>query len=106
MGYDKGLFGTWDPEDNTRRFLIALPSWRAMGVRAITINFQGGGPLYPYTNEYYGLNIRQMVENNGFTKEGALKPSFAARAERIIRRADELGMVVIVGLFYLGNRAR
>jgi len=106
VGYDGGLFGTWDADDNTRRFLIALPSWRAMGVRAITINFQGGGPLFPYTKEYYGQNIRQTVENNGFTKEGALKPSFAARAERIIRRADELGMVVIVGLFYLGQQGK
>ncbi len=106
VGYDRGLFGTWDPEDNTRRLLIALPSWRAMGVRAITINFQGGGPLYPYTEEYYGLNIRQMVENNGFTREGVLKPAFASRAEKIIRRADELGMVVIVGLFYLAQQGK
>ena len=85
VGYDQGLFGTWDPDDNTRRFLIALPSWRAMGESCNHQFPRESGPLFPHTKEYYGLNIRQMVENNGFTKEGALKPSFPARAERIIR---------------------
>jgi hypothetical protein len=106
VGCDRGCFGIWDADDNTNRFLVALPSWRAMGVKAVTINFQGGGPLFPYSKDYYGQNIRQTVENNGFTKEGSLKPSFASRAERIIRRADKLGMVVIVGLFYLGQQGK
>src|SRR5690606_26591705 len=95
-----------DAEDNTRRFLLALPSWRAMGVRAFTVNFQGGGPCWPYTLDYYGQNVRQTAENNGFTQNGDLKPDYVARMDKIINRANELGMVVIVGLFYLAQQGK
>ena len=85
--------GVWDPERNTEEFCAALPSWRDHGVLAFTINFQGGGPLYaPEIYDYF--------DNNGFTPEGDLKPAYADRIARVLDRADELGMVVIVGLFY------
>ncbi len=85
--------GEWDPERNVTEFCAALHSWRDHGVLAFTINFQGGGPLYvPEIYHYY--------DNNGFTPGGALKPAYADRVARVLARADELGMVVIVGLFY------
>jgi hypothetical protein len=85
--------GEWDPERNVSEFCAALPSWRDYGVLAFTINFQGGGPLYV-------PEIYQNYDNNGFTSQGELKPAYADRVERVLARADELGMVVIVGLFY------
>jgi len=85
--------GVWDPDRNTEEFCAALPSWRDHGVLAFTINFQGGGPLFaPEIYDYF--------DNNGFTPQGDLKPAYAHRIARVLARADELGMVVIVGLFY------
>jgi hypothetical protein len=85
--------GMWDPGRNTEEFCAALRSWRDHGVLAFTINFQGGGPLYSPT-------IYEHFDNNAFTPEGDLKPVYAERIARVLARADELGMVVIVGLFY------
>jgi len=85
--------GVWHPDRNTEEFCAALPSWRDHGVLAFTINFQGGGALY--ASETYN-----QFDNNGFTPEGDLKPAYADRIARVLARADELGMVVIVGLFY------
>jgi hypothetical protein len=83
----------WDPIRNTQEFCAALPSWRDHGVLAFTINLQGGGPLY--TAEIY-----HQFDNNGFTPEGKLKPAYADRVMQVLACADELGMAVIVGLFY------
>ena len=88
--------GVWDPERNVREFCQALPTWRTYGVLGFTINFQGGGPLYV-------PEIYQNYDNNGFTPEGKLKPAYADRVSCVLRHADELGMAVIVGLFYWVN---
>ena len=85
--------GEWDAERNVAEFCAALPSWRDHGVLAFTVNFQGGGPLYV-------PEIYENYDNNGFTPEGDLKPAYADRMARVLARADELGMAVIVGLFY------
>ncbi len=85
--------GEWDPDRNTDEFCAALPEWAAHGILAVTVNLQGGGPLYV-------PEIYSAYDNNGFTPQGALKPAYAARLERVLARADELGMVVIVGMFY------
>jgi len=85
--------GEWDPERNVTEFCQALPSWRDHGVLAFTINFQGGGPLYV-------PEIYQNYDNNGFTPQGEVKPAYADRIARVLAHADELGMAVIVGLFY------
>lgn len=85
--------GVWDPDRNTDEFCAALPVWRDHGVLAFTLNGQGGGARYlPEVYDHY--------DNSAFTREGALKPAYAARTARILARADELGMVVIVGMFY------
>ncbi len=85
--------GKWDPERNTDEFCEALSSWRHHGVLGFTINFQGGGSLYD-------PDIYDHYDNNGFTVQGELEPAYAKRMHRVIARADELGMVVIAGLFY------
>jgi hypothetical protein len=85
--------GRWDPDRNTDDFCAALASWRDHGVLAFTVNLQGGGPLYV-------PEIYEAYDNNAFTPGGELKPAYANRLSRILDRADQLGMVVIVGLFY------
>ncbi|MGC9468506.1 MAG: hypothetical protein ACP5HS_07935 [Anaerolineae bacterium] len=88
--------GEWDPERNVQEFCDALPIWKQHGVLGFTINLQGGGPLYV-------PGIYDAYENNGFTADGRLKPDYADRTERVLARADELGMAVIVGFFYWVN---
>lgn len=85
--------GQWDPERNVGEFMAALPQWKAHGVLGFTLNFQGGGGRY--LPEVYDTYV-----NNGFTAQGEIKPAYADRILRVLRRADELGMVVIVGMFY------
>jgi hypothetical protein len=85
--------GVWDAQRNVDLFCQALPSWRDHGVLAATVNWQGGGPLYVPA-------IYRAYDNNGFTPQGDLKPDYARRMAQVLARADELGMVVIMGLFY------
>jgi hypothetical protein len=88
----------WDPERNTREFLAAMPEWRRHGVLSFTINLQGGSPQ--------GYSKEQPWDNTAFRADGTLKPDYLARLERILDRANELGMVPIVGYFYFGQDER
>ncbi|MGH2559129.1 MAG: hypothetical protein ACRDJH_08695, partial [Thermomicrobiales bacterium] len=90
--------GTWDPERNVRECLAAMPAWRAHGLLAITVNLQGGCP-HAYCRD-------QPWESTALAPDGSLKPAFMDRLGRVIDRADELGMVVILGLFYFGQDER
>jgi hypothetical protein len=90
--------GKWDPERNTREFLAALPEWRRHGLLAFTVNLQGGSPQ--------GYSQAQPWNNTAFEAGGALKPAYMDRLKRVLDRADELGMVAIVGYFYFGQDER
>jgi hypothetical protein len=90
--------GRWDPARNTREFLAAMPAWRRHGLRAFTLNLQGGSPE--------GYSKEQPWHNSAFTEAGDLRPDYLRRLERILDRADELGLVVILGLFYFGQDGR
>lgn len=90
--------GKWDAERNTREFIAAMPEWRRHGLLAFTINLQGGSPE--------GYSKSQPWENSAFKPDGTLRPAFTARLARILDRADELGMVAIVGYFYFGQDER
>lgn len=87
----------WDPDRNTNEFIAAMPEWRRQGLLAFTINLQGGSPE--------GYSKAQPWLNSAFTDDGSLKPAYMARLTRILDRADELGMVVIVGFFYNAQAA-
>jgi hypothetical protein len=91
--------GRWDPERNTREFLAAMPEWRRHGLLAFTINLQGGSP------QGYSVG-RQPWHNSAITPTGTLRPDYLDRLGRIVDRADDLGMVVILGLFYFGQDER
>jgi len=90
--------GAWDPDRNTREFVAAMPSWRAHGLLAFTVNLQGGSPQ--------GYSKEQPWHNSAFRGDGSIRPDYLSRLARIIDRADELGMVVILGLFYFGQDQR
>jgi len=85
----------WDAERNTREFLEAMPKWRSYGLLAFTIDLQGGSPE--------GYSKAQPWHNSGIEADGSLNTAYVERLERIIDRADELGMVVILGYFYFGQ---
>jgi hypothetical protein len=85
----------WDPDRNTDEFIRAMPSWREHGLLGFTLNLQGGCP--------YGYCSGFPWDNSSFEPDGSLREAFMQRAGRIIDRADELGMVVILGLFYFGE---
>ena len=89
---------TWDPERNNREFLAAMAEWRRHGLLAITLNLQGGSPE--------GYSKEQPWLNSALTETGDLRADYMARFERILDRADELGMVVILGIFYFGQDER
>jgi hypothetical protein len=90
--------GQWDPERNTREFLAAMPEWRKHGLLAFTIDLQGGSPE--------GYSKEQPWHNSAIAEDGGLRPDYMGRLGRILDRADELGMVVILGVFYFGQDER
>src|SRR2546429_2224759 len=90
--------GQWDAERNTREFVAAMPLWRKHGLLAFTINLQGGSPQ--------GYSKGQPWHNSAIESDGSLRPDYMARLERILNKADELGMAVILGYFYFGQDER
>jgi hypothetical protein len=84
--------GDWDAERNTTELIAALPAYRAHGLLAVCLNLQGGSPQ--------GYSWHQPWRISGFTPEGALKPAWTARLEKVISACDQNGMAVILGLFY------
>jgi hypothetical protein len=91
--------GTWDPDRNTNEFIQALPEYRKHGLLAVTVGLQGGGSIYnPETYKRYW--------NSAFSPEGDLVIPYFDRLEQILKKADELGMVVIVNYLYLALTKR
>ncbi len=90
--------GTWDAERNTVEFIDAMPEWHRHGVKCFTLNLQGGSPE--------GYSKGQPWHNSAFAEDGSLRIDVLDRCRRILQRADELGMVVILGLFYFGQDER
>jgi hypothetical protein len=78
----------FDPDANTSAFIRRIPDYVANGIRAFTINLQGGDPLY------------EGAVNSAFTPDGSPRPSYLARVRRVIEAADRGGAVVILGCYY------
>ena len=94
FGWDK-----WDPERHTDELIKALPEWYSYGLRAITVGFQGGMPVFSIDNA--------SIDNNPFSEDGkSVDPAYLGRMDRVIRGADEIGMVVIVSILYQGQSPR
>ena len=84
----------WDPERNTNEFIQAMSKWKSYGLLAFTLNLQGGSPT--------GYGNKNWI-NSTFDSLGNLRPAYINRLERILNKADELNMVVILGYFYFGQ---
>lgn len=78
----------FDPNENTSRFISKIPQYYACGVRAFTLNLQGGHAGY------------EGPVNSAFTADGTLRTSCLNRITRVIDACDKQGMIVILGLFY------
>ena len=91
--FNQFKMGVFDPEKNTDNLIASLPEWYSYGLRAITVCFQGGWPV--------GAVDVTTINNNPFGTDGkTLDSAYASRMDRIIRAADEIGMVVIVCFLY------
>jgi hypothetical protein len=90
--------GTWDPDRNTNEFVGMLPTYRDHGVLGFTLNLQGGSPQ--------GYSKEQPWHNSAITADGELRSNYMQRLARVLDRADELGMVPILGIFYFGQDHR
>jgi hypothetical protein len=84
----------WDPDRNTNEFVAAMSDWKAHGLLAFTLNLQGGSPT--------GYGNKAWV-NTAFDSTGNLRKAYLERLRRILNKADQLGMVVILGYFYFGQ---
>jgi len=84
----------WDPDRNTDEFVVAMQDWKDHGLLAFTLNLQGGSPL--------GYGNHGWI-NSTFDSLGNLRSDYMSRLEKILNKADELGMVVILGYFYFGQ---
>jgi hypothetical protein len=90
--------GKWDAERNNQEFLKAMPIWKKNGLLAFTLNLQGGSPQ--------GYSKDQPWHNSTFKSDGSLDESYLRRLEKILDKAEQLGMVVILGYFYFGQDER
>jgi hypothetical protein len=86
--------GEWDADRNTNEFVEAMPSWVDHGLLGFTLNLQGGSPL--------GYGNKPWI-NSTFDESGEMRPAYLDRLTRILDKADELNMVVFLGLFYFGQ---
>jgi CubicO group peptidase (beta-lactamase class C family) len=78
----------FDPEANTDRFIQHVGDYVGHGVRAFTINLQGGMPGY------------EGAVNSAFDADGNLRAAYLRRVRRVIEACDRAGAVVILGCFY------
>jgi len=84
----------WDPNRNTDEFIKAMDEWYTKGLLAFTINLQGGSPT--------GYGNKGWI-NSAISPKGELRPEYMNRLEKILNRANEKDMVVILGLYYFGQ---
>jgi len=78
----------FDAERNTDRFIATIPDYAAQGVRAFTLNLQGGFPGY------------EGAVNSAFNPDGSLRKGYLQRVKRVIETCDRNGVVVILGCYY------
>ncbi len=96
----------FDPDGNTTRVIEALDFYKQHGVLALTVSLQSGNP--GYDEKVNGVARDDSVKHgkNGgvlisaFAPDGSLKPAWMARLERLLRAADQRGMVVCLTYFH------
>ncbi len=86
--------GEWDADRNTDEFVAAMQDWYDHGLLSFTINMQGGSPMGYGNKNWY---------NSAYYEDGQLRTEYMQRLTKILDRANELGMIPILGLFYFGQ---
>ncbi|MEO7653489.1 MAG: hypothetical protein ABIZ80_23770 [Bryobacteraceae bacterium] len=108
--HDEWLQGVnFDPDANTNAVIAALDFYKSHGVLMINVSMQGGQA--GYDNQIYGQKRRngfKYGQENGthvsaFRPDGTLKPEWMARLERLLKAADDRGMIVNIMYFYQGQ---
>ncbi|WP_373496944.1 hypothetical protein [Aquiflexum sp.] len=84
----------WDADRNTKEFVTAMEEWKKYGLNSFTLNLQGGSPT--------GYGNKEWV-NSAFHPDGKLRPDYMKRLKKILDKADQLEMVVMLGIFYFGQ---
>ena len=78
----------FDADKNTDEFIAAIPDYVGQGVRAFTVNLQGGFPGY------------EGAVNSAFNPDGSLRKGYLQQVKRVIESCDCNGVVVILGCYY------
>ena len=78
----------FDAEANTDAFIRQIPDYVDHGIRAFTINLQGGMPGF------------EGAVNSAFEPDGMLRSGYLDRVRRVIDACDQQGAVVILGCYY------
>jgi hypothetical protein len=91
--------GVWDPERNTDEFCRRLPEYRSWGLLAVTVGLQGGGANFR-------PDVYDNYVNSAYRPDGSFKEPYFGRLRRVLRAADQAGIVVIVNYFYWKQVAR
>lgn len=84
----------WDADRNNLEFVESMAEWSSYGLNCFTLNMQGGSPI--------GYHFVPCL-NPGFGSDGSLLEPYMKRLDRVLKRAEELHMVVILGIFYFGQ---
>ncbi len=87
----------WSAKRNNKEFVKAMSVWKSYGLNSFTLNMQGGSPSGYGNFDFY---------NPGFYPDGSLHKAYMKRLNNILKKADELEMVVILGFFYFGQDQR
>lgn len=106
--------GDFDAQANTQKFIDAMDEWKAYGIRAFTLNMQGGCQCVGGVSG----NSQGSLDNNPYGSTGekcfvdwdmgvaSEEAAYLTRMGSFIRAADDRGIVVILGLFYFGQDER
>jgi hypothetical protein len=84
----------WDAKRNNDEFVKAMSLWNSYGLNSFTLNMQGGSPV--------GYGGSKCL-NPGFNPDGSLMKPYMDRLNKVLKEADRLHMVVILGVFYFGQ---
>jgi hypothetical protein len=79
---------SFDAAANTDEFVGRMKDYVGLGARAFTVSLQGGYPGY------------EGAKNTAFTSTGGLRSTYLGRVARVIERADALGAVIVLSLYY------
>ena len=78
----------FDAGGNADEFIARIPEYVRHGVRAFTLNLQGGMPGY------------EGAVNSALNPDGSLREAYLRRVRRVIEACDRHGAAVILGCYY------